>query len=220
MRFLQVILIAAFATLAIVVSASPAMARGYTSTMDMAVPDSFSYSGSWPVTVTRSQHSNGTRNPDVERRPLPAHLAGALDLHRIGIFGQSLGGATAAQVMVVDSRIRAGLSLDGPIPSTKGAACIAQPIMLIRSVDPTIERLTVPSWSSAAHELCGWHLSVTLRGSGHNDFTDLTIFARELALGRQQRAAWSLGSIDAGKAVEAERAYVTTFFERWLGNRE
>lgn len=60
MRFLQVILIAAFATLAIVVSASPAMARGYTSTMDMAVPDSFSYSGSWPVTVTRSQHSNGT----------------------------------------------------------------------------------------------------------------------------------------------------------------
>ena len=163
---------------------------------------------------------NEGRNPDVERRPLPAHLAGALDLHRIGIFGQSLGGATAAQVMVVDSRIRAGLSLDGPIPSTKGAACIAQPIMLIRSVDPTIERLTVPSWSSAAHELCGWHLSVTLRGSGHNDFTDLTIFARELALGRQQRAAWSLGSIDAGKAVEAERAYVTTFFERWLGNRE
>jgi dienelactone hydrolase len=163
---------------------------------------------------------NEGRNPDVERRPLPAHLAGALDLHRIGMFGQSLGGATTAQVMLIDSRIRAGLSLDGPIPSTKGAPCIEQPIMLIRSVDPTIERLTVPSWSSAAHALCGWRLSVALHGSGHNDFTDLTIFARELSLGPRQRAAWSLGSIDAGKAVEAERAYVTTFFERWLGNRE
>ncbi|MFZ3328720.1 MAG: hypothetical protein WA231_23820 [Methylocella sp.] len=60
MRFLQLILIAAFATMAIVVSASPAMARGYNSTMDMVIPDSFSYSGKWPVTVTRSQHSNGT----------------------------------------------------------------------------------------------------------------------------------------------------------------
>ena len=67
---------------------------------------------------------NEGRNPDVEGRPLPAHLAGALDLHRIGMFGQSLGGATTAQVMLIDSRIRAGLSLDGPIPSTKGAACI------------------------------------------------------------------------------------------------
>jgi predicted dienelactone hydrolase len=34
------------------------------------------------------------RNPDAERIPLPAHLAGALDLRRIGMFGHSLGGAT------------------------------------------------------------------------------------------------------------------------------
>ncbi|HVA27922.1 MAG TPA: hypothetical protein VNF68_07060 [Candidatus Baltobacteraceae bacterium] len=64
------------------------------------------------------------RNPDVERHPLPVRLAGALDLHRIGMFGQSLGGATMAQVMRTDKRIRAGLSLDGPIPGTPGTACI------------------------------------------------------------------------------------------------
>ena len=158
------------------------------------------------------------RNPDAERHPLPAHLAGALDLHRIGMFGHSLGGATTAQVMHTDTRIRAGLSLDGPIPAAKGTACTEQPIMLIRSVDPAIERLTVPSWRSAAHTLCDWHLAVVLHGSGHNDFTDLTVFARQLALGKRQRAAWSLGSIDAGKAVDAERNYVVTFFERWLSD--
>jgi hypothetical protein len=31
-----------------------------------------------------------------------------------------------------------------------------------------------------------------------------------------RHAAWSLGSIDAAKAVETERRYVVTFFERWL----
>jgi dienelactone hydrolase len=156
------------------------------------------------------------RNPDAERHPLPGHFTGALDLHRIGMFGHSLGGATTAQAMRIDTRIRAGLSLDGPIPATKGTACTEQPIILIRSVDPAIERLTVPSWISAAHSLCGWRLSVVLHGSGHNDFTDLTVFARQLALSQRQRAAWALGSIDADKAVATERTYVNTFFERWL----
>ena len=121
-----------------------------------------------------------------------------------------------AQVLHSGTRIRAGLSLDGPIPAATGVMCSEQPIMLIRSVDPALERMTVPSWRSAAHGLCGWHLAVVLHGSGHNDFTDLTVFARQLALGKRQRAAWALGSIDAGEAVDAERTYVVNFFERWL----
>ena len=157
------------------------------------------------------------RNPDVERHRLPAHLPGALDLGRIGMFGHSLGGTTTVRVMRIDTRIRAGLSLDGPMPPASGSACNRQPTMLVRSVDPAIEPLTIPSWKSAARTLCGWHLAVALHGSGHNDFTDLTFFARELALDRQRRAAWSLGSIDARKAIDAERTYVVSFFERWLG---
>jgi dienelactone hydrolase len=159
------------------------------------------------------------RNPDAERYPLPPHLAGALDLHRIGMFGQSLGGATVAEVMRTDKRIHAGISLDGPIPGAPGTARIEQPIMLIRSVDAAIERLTIASWRSTALDVCGWHASAALERSGHNDFTDLTIFAAQLALGRQQRAAWSLGSIDAATAVQAERTDVLNFFERWLSDR-
>ena len=159
-------------------------------------------------------------NPDVEGHRLPENLAGALDLHRIGMFGHSLGGTTTIRVIRVDTRIRAGLSLDGPIPTATGTACSEQPIMLIRSVDPAVEQLTVPSWKSAAHTLCGWHVAVALHGSGHNDFTDLTIFAQQLGLAQRQRATWSLGSIDASEAVDAERTYIVTFFERWLGARD
>ena len=158
---------------------------------------------------------NAGRNPDVDRHPLPDNLAGALDLRRIGMFGHSLGGTTTAQVMRVDLRVRAGISLDGPIANTNDAGCIEQPIMLIRSVDPAIEKLTVPSWKRTVAK-CGEHRVVVLAGSGHNDFTDLTIFARELVLDPARRASWSLGSVDARKAVDAERSAVVAFFTRWL----
>ena len=56
MRFLERILIATVAALVLVASAGAgAMARGYG-----AIPMAHSYSGSWPVTVTHSGHSNGT----------------------------------------------------------------------------------------------------------------------------------------------------------------
>jgi hypothetical protein len=61
MRLLQRILIAAVAATAMVVSATAAMAHGLNgSTMNLVDPASRNYSGSWPVTVTRSQHSNWT----------------------------------------------------------------------------------------------------------------------------------------------------------------
>jgi predicted dienelactone hydrolase len=156
------------------------------------------------------------KNPDAEGHSLPENLKGALDLHRIGMFGHSLGGTTVVQVLREGSRIRAGLSLDGPVPPATGTACTQHPFMLIRSVDPALERFTVPSYRAATPTLCGWHSAVALNGSGHNDFSDLTIFARQLALDKHRRAMWSLGSINADTAIAAERTYIVNFFERWL----
>jgi hypothetical protein len=61
MRFSKRVLVGAVATAAMVVSAGAAMAHGINgSTMNMVVPASHGYGGSWPVTVSRSQHSDGT----------------------------------------------------------------------------------------------------------------------------------------------------------------
>jgi len=60
MRFTQRIITVA-ATAAVVVSAGPAMARGYNgNVMNAFAPASQSYSGAWPVTISHSQFSNGT----------------------------------------------------------------------------------------------------------------------------------------------------------------
>lgn len=50
-------------------------------------------------------------------------FTGRLDLDRIGMFGHSYGGATAAQMLLKDSRIKAAINMDGtlygdPMPST------------------------------------------------------------------------------------------------------
>ena len=55
------------------------------------------------------------RNPDLAQRELPAGLLGSLDPRRIGAFGWSKGGTATACAMLADDRIRAGLSLDGPM---------------------------------------------------------------------------------------------------------
>jgi hypothetical protein len=61
MRFSQRILIAAAATMAMVIPAGAAMAHGYIGTpMNMSVPESFSYSGNWPVTISGTQHGTFT----------------------------------------------------------------------------------------------------------------------------------------------------------------
>jgi pimeloyl-ACP methyl ester carboxylesterase len=65
-------------------------------------------------------------------------LRGRLDLERIGAFGHSLGGASAAQAAHVDSRIDAGINIDGAMfgSVTKDPQGSRAPFMLIRGETP------------------------------------------------------------------------------------
>lgn len=61
MRLTQRIIMVVVATTVLVASAATARAHGYNgNTTSMFEPESRSYSGNWPVTITRSQRSNGS----------------------------------------------------------------------------------------------------------------------------------------------------------------
>jgi len=82
------------------------------------------------------------RNPDAGHRPLPAGLCGALDRRRIGMFGWSKGATATARVMYADRRVRAGLSLDGPMEPVMTAP-LDRPFMLMtaeftRAAEPSV----------------------------------------------------------------------------------
>ena len=84
-------------------------------------------------------------DPDADHHPLPAGLSGALNLSEVGMFGHSLGGATAASAMSADSRIKAGINLDGTMFGPVVTAGLDRPFMLLSHDGKT--RDTDPSWT-------------------------------------------------------------------------
>jgi hypothetical protein len=168
------------------------------------------------------------RNPDTEHRPLPQGLAGALDLNRIGMFGVSAGGFTAAQAMYEDSRITAGIDIGGTVespfvPDSMDLAPVFRhgldrPFMFMG--DSRTSHNSVPSWKSFWNHSRGWHVDLTLKGAtGENTYKDavslIPQIARQLGL-PHSFVTREIGTVDPARAVAAEEAYIAAFFGRWL----
>jgi dienelactone hydrolase len=137
------------------------------------------------------------RNPDAERRPLPAGLGAALDLRRIGMFGWSKGATATALVMNQDRRVRAGLSFDGPMQSVPPVTDLDRPFMLMtaeftRAAEPSVEQF----WS----HLRGWRLNVQADGAVHGAYCD---------------HQWLVPA----RAVRIQQAYPLAFFDLHLRHR-
>ncbi|HLW75845.1 MAG TPA: hypothetical protein VKS01_02650, partial [Bryobacteraceae bacterium] len=60
-------------------------------------------------------------------------FAGRIDLARVGVFGHSLGGATAAEFCSRDSRCRAGIDIDGALVGDVVERGIDKPFMFLMS---------------------------------------------------------------------------------------
>jgi hypothetical protein len=167
-------------------------------------------------------------NPDTGHRTLPAGLAAALDMNRIGMFGVSAGGFTALQAMDEDRRIKAAIDIDGTVESpflcdpmsiapvfTRG---LDRPFLLMG--DPRTNHHSVPSWKSLWDHSRGWHADLTLKGaSGENSYKDaiwlIPQIARQIGL-PESFITRAIGTVDSVGAVHAEQAYLSAFFGRFL----
>jgi pimeloyl-ACP methyl ester carboxylesterase len=156
-----------------------------------------------------------------------------LGLTRVGVFGHSLGGATAAQAMAKDSRVVAGINLDGsfmpdisPVSAPPAEVDLAlidlagqlgdRPFMIMGSIGigpDEFGAMTSVVW----HHLAGWRRFLSLAGSTHGSYTDHEPFLHQLAAaGVIPSAVPWLGTIPPDRAIAAERAYIAAFFDRWL----
>ena len=122
---------------------------------------------------------NAGANPDAEHRRLPSGLRGALRLSSVGMFGHSLGGATAAAAMLEDQRIQAGVNLDGTLFGPVVDAGLDRPFMLVGAEGHG--RDSDQSWAKFWANLRGWRLNLQLTGSAHNSFTDLQVMVPQTA---------------------------------------
>ncbi|MWK38159.1 hypothetical protein GEV43_31665 [Actinomadura sp. J1-007] len=160
------------------------------------------------------------RNPDAEHRGLPRGVRGSLDLSKVGMFGHSFGGATAAQAMARDRRIRAGIDLDGSVDGPVQYTGLGRPFMLMANA--THGRGNDPSWARFWRHLRGWRLQLRLRDSGHQTYTDVAPLVRQLENALPlppdvvAEMTERIGTIDPGTAVAAQRAYIGSFFDLHL----
>ncbi|MFJ5924654.1 alpha/beta hydrolase family protein [Kitasatospora sp. NPDC092948] len=167
---------------------------------------------------------------------LPAGLADALDLTRIGMAGHSAGGFTALQTMHDDPRIAAGVDLDGqlhfPGPdgrtgvylSTVAEDGLDRPFLLLGTRDDgSGDYHHQPGWAALWQHSHGWHADFTMEGSRHGSYTDAEPLLPQLApqgaldVGRLEA---DIGGVPADRAEDATRSYVAAFFDRWLRGRD
>lgn len=180
------------------------------------------------LTALDAGHNPSVGPPRLGTMPLPRGLAGALDLHRVGMFGVSAGGFTAAQAMYEDPRIRAGIDLDGAVetplvPDSLQLAPVfehglSQPFMFMG--DSQTDHNTIPSWKSFWTHTPGWHLDLTVQGAkGENSYKDAEPLIPQIAsqLGLPNSfVTGNIGTVSPSRAVAAEEAYIAAFFGHWL----
>ncbi|QNE84985.1 lipase [Streptomyces rutgersensis] len=163
--------------------------------------------------------------PDA-RRGLPKGLDKALDLERVGMYGHSGGGATAAETMRVDRRIDAGVNMDGTLqyddsdflPVAREG--LDRPFMLMGKAGQT--HLDKASWRSFWDHSTGWKRDLSLVGGSHFSYTDAQSFVpaldERLDLPAGLREQY-VGTVDPGRSTAAQRAYLAAFFDQHLRKR-
>jgi predicted dienelactone hydrolase len=160
-------------------------------------------------------------NPDAEHAPLPAGLAGRLDLSRVGMFGWSLGGAASAQAMRDDPRIKAAVNMDGTFWGPLAQEGVNRPFLLLTGSEHTEQN--DPTLASFMTASTGPKLHLALANSQHPTFSDIEELISEagpaLGLTPDQIVA-EIGTIDPKTAVTDERAYIRAFFDKYLRNRD
>ena len=159
-------------------------------------------------------------NPDHEQRPLPRGLPGALDLDRVGMFGQSDGGSTTAHAMHVDPRITVGVNLDGTLWTPEAVAGSDRPLLLFGRQD--LAAYEASTWAELRTNQRGPLLQLNLLGSMHHTFTDFAALVPQVAPLIGEPSSWvigEIGTIDGPRAVTVERAYIKAWFDLYLRHR-
>ncbi|WP_158647483.1 alpha/beta fold hydrolase [Actinoplanes sp. ATCC 53533] len=140
-----------------------------------------------------------------------------LGIARAGVFGHSLGGATAARVVHDDPRAVAGINIDG---TPYGSAALGKPFMLVAAESTTHE--SDPAWAAFADGLRGWRREIQVARARHLAFHDTVLLAPALPRitgATPALVAEAYGVIDARRAVKVTRAYVRAFFDLHLRRR-
>jgi predicted dienelactone hydrolase len=142
---------------------------------------------------------------------------GRLDMQRVGVFGHSLGGATALQFCHDDSRCKACIDVDGIPFGSVTRKGVAKPVMFLMSdhrsdSNDAETAIAQRNFGSLFARLPGdRRLEITIRGANHYMFSDDAVL-RSPMLMRLLRTLGIVG-IDGRRQLAVAAHFIHTFLD-------
>ena len=140
--------------------------------------------------------------------------AGLIDPSRIAMAGHSAGGAAAIAAMLADSRVRAGIDMDGATAARIPPSGLSRPFLFLgkqSNYTPGGEG-PVTTWERDWELLTGWKRWLLVAGAMHASFTDLALLADQTGI--------DIGAgLPGARSLDITRAYVRAFFDQHLRGR-
>ncbi|WP_109528034.1 alpha/beta hydrolase family protein [Nocardia aurea] len=142
---------------------------------------------------------------------LPARWEGSglIDRSRIAMVGQSMGGASAMAAMLEDSRVRAGIDMDGSTYARIPKSGFSRPFMFVGS-EQHVPGGGDASWDRDWKLLTGWRRWIAVTDTDHQAFTDIPLVGPSLGIEPVH------GVLPAERGAEIARTYVAAFLDRHL----
>jgi predicted dienelactone hydrolase len=148
-------------------------------------------------------------------------FTGRLDMTRVGVFGHSFGGATAAQFCSEDSRCQAGIDVDGSLHGSVVELGIHKPFMFLLSghgdfsSGAEIRQIQADIQSVYDRLPADGRLRIAIRGANHFTFSDDGALLKSRILRGVFRLFGKL-NIDGRRQLAVTAYYVHTFFDVYL----
>jgi dienelactone hydrolase len=157
-------------------------------------------------------------------------FAHRLDFTKLGVFGHSFGGATAGQLLRIDTTFKAGANLDGAFWSGVAEAGVQQPFLLIGAhsdyIIPKDSADRADFVGQIDHMRNGWAsfmdhspqaISIALRGTHHGSFADIILTPpASLPAHRRDRVR---NPADGARGLRIFGKYINAFFDYALNGR-
>jgi predicted dienelactone hydrolase len=148
-------------------------------------------------------------------------FTGRLDMTRVGVFGHSFGGATAAQFCSQDSRCKAGIDVDGSLHGSVIQTGIPKPFLFLLSdhgdfsSDAEVRRIQADIQSVYDRLPAEGRLRIAIRGANHFTFSDDGALLKSQILRGVLRVFGMLG-IDGRRQLAVTAYCVRSFFDVYL----
>ena len=172
--------------------------------------------GSWEkgkVTAGRAADASFVLSELTGGRP-PWPGAALIDPSRMAMAGHSLGGAAAIAAMLADSRVRAGIDMDGATDAPIPDCGLSRPFLFLgkQSNYTPGSGGAVTTWERDWELLTGWKRWLVVTGAVHASFTDLALLADQSGI--------DIGAgLSGARSLDITRAYVRAFFDQHLRGR-